>query len=169
MPMDCSSCNCLCRNGNVRWIIFRCLRFCSLATKSPLYITCNRNSVESSNEILKKENHALYFSASFLLLFVVFQFGKNCVKTTFQRKYKNFELYLFLLFGTCRSGFLEDGPAFSMSTSFLYFFLWQIKNCYHNMERYRVRTLLTRNEWTLLLTREWNAWVVDGLTDGLRN
>ena len=119
--MDCSSCNCLCRNGNVRWIIFRCLRFCSLATKNEeSYI----HIIESSNEILKKENHALYFSASFLLLFVVFQFGKNCVKTTFQRKYKNFELYLFLLFGTCRSGFLEDGPAFSMSTSFLYFFFY---------------------------------------------
>ena len=148
MHMDCSSCNCLCRNGNVRWIIFQFLRFCSLATKSPLYITCN--AVDSSNEILEKENQALYFSASFLLLFVVFQFGKNCVNATCRRKYKNFELYLFLLFGNCRSGFLEDGPAFSMSTSSLYFFLRRIKNCNRNIERYRVPTLVSQNVLTHL-------------------
>ena len=108
MHMDCSSCDCLCRNGNVRWITVQFLRFCSLATKSPLYITCN--AVDSSNEILERENQALYFSASILLLFVVFQFGKNCVNATCRRKYKNFELYLFLLFGNCRSGFLVNGP-----------------------------------------------------------
>ena len=111
MHMNCSSCDCLCRNGNVRWITFQFLRFCSLATKSPLYIACN--AVDSSNEIFERE----IFSASF-------QFGKNCVNATCRRKYRNFELYLFLLFGNCRSGFLEDGPAFSMSISLLYLFLF---------------------------------------------
>ena len=49
---------------------------------------------------------------------------QNCVNGTFRRKQKNFELYLFLLFGNCRSGFLVDGPAFSMSISFFNFFFY---------------------------------------------
>ena len=36
--------------------------------------------------------------------------SKVIVNATCRRKYKNFELYLFLLFGNCRSGFLVNGP-----------------------------------------------------------
>ena len=54
-------------------------------------------------------------------IFLAFKFKSNCVNETFRRKHKNFELYLFLMFGNCRSGFLEDGPAFSMSISLLKF------------------------------------------------
>ena len=42
MPMDCSSFNCFCRNGNVRWITFQFLRFYFLVTKSPICIKSDR-------------------------------------------------------------------------------------------------------------------------------
>ena len=46
---------------------------------------------------------------------MVIQFKSDCVDGTFRRNYKNFELYLFLLFSHWRSGFLVDGPEKKLS------------------------------------------------------
>ena len=45
-------------------------------------------------------------------IFLAFKFKSNCVNETFRRKHKNFELYLFLMFRNCRSGFLENYSTF---------------------------------------------------------
>ena len=139
--MDCSSCNCLCRNGNVRRIIFRCLRFCSLATKSPIYISSNHRMKYLRRKIMHCTFQRVFFCFSWF-----FSSGRIVSKQPFSESIRTSNCTFSSYLALAVQDFLKTAQLFPCPPLFYTFFLWQIKNCYRNIERYRVRTLLKQNE-----------------------
>ena len=174
MPMDCSSWNCLCRNGNVRWITFQFLRFRPLAAKSPMYETCNRNSVDSSNEILRRKIiHCTFQRVLFCFLWFSSS-GRIVSIQPFSKSIRTSNCTFSSYLAIAGQDFLKTVqlfpfPPLSMSTSFSYlFFYGKLKTAIEiAADAIYTKWMNERYYWVANETHEWlqAEWLMDWMVD----